>query len=329
MYTAAYGRTRPDGRVACLLCPQGCVLGDGETGLCRVRVNKDGQLFTANYGQVTALALDPIEKKPLYHFHPGAAILSVGSFGCNLGCSFCQNWEISQQRRAGQLVAPEDLVELARKTQAEGNIGLAYTYAEPAVWWEFMLETAGRIRAAGLKNVMVTNGYLNPEPWEELLPYLDAVNLDVKAFTGDFYKRHCRGRLEPVLASVERLAGRVHLELTTLLIPGWNDGDDEIRTLAQWLAAIDPKIPLHLTRYYPQYQMDLPPTPPETLERAYRIAREKLDFVYIGNLATDHRHTLCPQCGALWVERSGWTGRVMGIADGRCRVCGLASPLVL
>ena len=205
------------------------------------------------------------------------------------------------------------------KIQAEGNIGFTYTYAEPAVWWEFMLETAGRIRAAGLKNVMVTNGYLNPEPWEELLPYLDAVNLDVKAFTGDFYKRHCRGRLEPVLANVERLAGRVHLELTTLLIPGWNDGDDEIRTLAQWLAAIDPKIPLHLTRYYPQYQMDLPPRPAGA---AYRLPGE-LDFVYIGNLATDHRHTLVPNAAPSGGAFAGPTVMARWPVPG----FGLASPL--
>lgn len=340
MKEAHWAEARPDNKIACRMCPHACIIPEEGHGLCRVRVNRGGQLYTLNFGQVSAMALDPIEKKPLYHFHPGSMVLSVGSIGCNLACDFCQNWRIAQADVEGCLsglnsqpvispISPKKLVEAAVRSRAEDGIGLAYTYSEPAVWWEFMMDVAPEIRGIGMKNVMVTNGFLNPEAWEELIPYLDAVNLDVKGFQESFYSKHCRGRLDPVLRSAELLAGRVHLELTTLIIPGENDSDEELKALIDWVAGLDRRIPLHFSRYFPQYKMSLPPTPEETLERACEIAREKLDYVYVGNSPLSrHMDTVCPKCGELWILRRGFSGKVVGLTDGKCRSCGMESPVV-
>jgi pyruvate formate lyase activating enzyme len=286
---------RDDGRALCHLCPHGCVIGEGQAGLCRVRRNRGGMLWATNYGVVSSCGLDPIEKKPLYHFHPGSSILSVGTYGCNLACAFCQNWEISQRGAAegveeadGEgLVSPERLVEAARREAAgpRGNIGLAYTYSEPFIWYEYVIEASRLARAAGLKNVLVTNGFVAEGPLRELLPYVNAMNIDVKAFTEDCYRRTCRGALAPVKRTVElaRAAG-VHVELTNLLIPTLNDSDEEIGALVAWVESVDRAIPLHFSRYFPHHKLDLPPTPPATLRRAREIARARLPYVYLGNV---------------------------------------------
>ncbi len=277
-----------DQTVTCRLCPHNCHIAPGRIGVCRVRGNVDGELYSLNYARVASIALDPIEKKPLYKFHPGSNILSAGSLGCNLKCSFCQNWGIAQQGEVAVdtvEMAPEELAEKAVKTKADGNIGVAYTYNEPSIWYEYVLDTAKIIKKEGLNNVLVTNGFISEEPLRHLLPYIDAMNIDVKAFTESFYKDTCKGGLDDVRRTVEIAAASCHVELTTLVIPEMNDSMDEIDRLSRWIASISPTIPLHLSRFFPQYKMkDKPPTPVDTLIRARDTAKANLEFVYLGNV---------------------------------------------
>jgi len=286
-----------EAKVRCLLCPHECVMGEGGTGRCRVRTNRYGVLRAVSYGHVSSLALDPIEKKPLIQFHPGSFILSVGSWGCNLGCHFCQNHEISQQgvpvcdrldggeRRGDRVFTPEELVALALQTVPEGNIGIAYTYNEPFCGFEFMYDTARLARREGLKNVLVTNGYVNRAPLEEILPYVDAMNIDLKAFTDGFYRKICGGTVDPVLDAIRIAAAKTHVEVTTLIIPGYNSGTDEIEALSSWLAAISPEITLHLNRHHPDWKMQKPdPISTEELFVLSRIARSRLSNVHVGNI---------------------------------------------
>lgn len=283
-----------------------------------------------NYGACSSLGLDPVEKKPLYHFHPGAAILSVGSLGCNLRCSFCQNWEIAQADRDTVALTPEELAKAAEERAPEGCVGVAYTYNEPLVGFEFVLDSAKAVKAAGLKNVLVTNGLVNPEPLAELLPFIDAFNIDVKGFTERFYRDLCGGELAPVLRTVETAAGRSHVELTTLLIPGCNDDPEELDRLVAWVHdSLGPDVPLHFSRYFPQYKLDLPPTPLETLEAAARLAAQRLHYVYLGNVPElGWSDTRCPQCGATVIRRSGY--RVQSALAGRaCPECGFELAVVV
>lgn len=271
--------------VQCLLCPHVCRIREGGRGICRVRRNEGGRLIAANYGLVTAVALDPIEKKPLRRYAQGKSILSLGTFGCNLGCGFCQNWQIAHgEEPPYRYLSPEEAVAKAQKALPSGNIGLAYTYSEPLMWYEYVLDTAKLTKEAGLQNILVTNGYINPRPLKELLPYLDAVNLDIKAYTEGFYQEICGGTLPPVLESARLFAAGCHLEITTLIIPDRNDSQDEIGALARWIAHLDPEIPLHLSRYFPNYKMDTPPTPIETMLLAKKAASRHLRHVFLGNV---------------------------------------------
>ncbi len=273
-------------KAVCPICPKQCALEEGQLGFCRARVNRGGVAVSENYGRVTSLALDPIEKKPLRRFYPGSMILSVGSYGCNMDCGYCQNNAIARANAATawEEISPESLVMLATQTRAQGNIGIAFTYNEPLIGYEFVLDTARLVKENGLKTVLVTNGMIQEEPWVRLLPYIDAANIDLKAFTNEGY-RTLGGDLETVKRSISSAAGRIHLELTTLIVPGFNDSQQEMRDEAAWIASLDPKIPLHLSRFFPQHRMlEKTHTPPETLHRLADIAREKLEFVYIGNL---------------------------------------------
>lgn len=311
-----------DGVARCRLCPFRCAIAEGKTGRCGVRENRDGKLWALNYGEVTSAAFDPIEKKPLYHFHPGAIILSLGTFGCNLTCEFCQNASISQGRPATQSMSPEAAADLAGARQSEGNIGIAYTYNEPMIWFEWMLDTARLIRERGMVNVLVTNGIIEEAPLQELLPNVDAINVDIKSIREDFYRRLCGGDGKAARRTVESAFGRCLVEITNLIIPGENDSDEDLIDLFDWAASISPRLPVHLSRYHPAHKMRNPPTPPETLRRAYELARERLDFVYVGNIhmegATDTR---CPSCDAVAVERAGFSA-VSRTPDGRCPSCG-------
>ncbi|MBU1808231.1 MAG: AmmeMemoRadiSam system radical SAM enzyme [Candidatus Omnitrophica bacterium] len=270
-------------KVRCRLCPTECLIAEGHRGACGVRVNKGGILYSEVYGRITSASLDPIEKKPLYRYHPGEYIYSIGAKGCNLHCDFCQNWQISQSPDARlEDITPEEVISRAKSLK---SFGIAYTYNEPFIWYEFVLECAKLARKNNLENVLVTNGYVNIKPLEEMLPYIGAMNIDLKAFNKKFYTKICAGRLESVLDVIKRAGKSCHIELTTLVIPGLNDSEKEIRDEAQWICDnAGPETPLHLSRYFPCYKMKLPPTPLETLERAREIAMESLKYVYLGNV---------------------------------------------
>ncbi|MFO7654337.1 MAG: AmmeMemoRadiSam system radical SAM enzyme [Candidatus Krumholzibacteriia bacterium] len=325
--TARYWHVLPDGRIACDLCPVGCKLREGQDGLCRTRGVTGGRLVAHQYGLVVSAGVDPIEKKPLYHYHPGQPILSVAALGCNLHCEFCQNWTISQRGQGPTTrMSPEDVVAAAHET---GSFGVAYTYSEPLVWFEFVLDTARRVRTAGLKNVVVTNGYLNAEPLAELLPWLDAANVDLKGMDERFYERVCHASLQPVLHTITAMhrAG-VHVEVTNLVIPGHNDSDEHLRDLARFLGDLDPDLALHLSAYRPAYKFDAPPTPAATLRRAAGIARERLRHVYVGNLHVDGAtDTVCAACGRVLVRRLGYRTRTDLAAGPSCPGCGAAAPI--
>ena len=273
-------------KALCELCFHHCALDEGQTGLCRARACQDGKIVSLNYGKLTSLALDPIEKKPLRRFHPGSLILSVGSFGCNLRCPFCQNHEISMAGDSGiptVEVSPEQLAAQAAELVPHGSIGVAYTYNEPLTGYEYVRDCAALVHEQGMVNVLVTNGTVEEEPWRALLPLVDAANIDLKGFTPSWYRR-LGGDLETVKRSIVLAAERCHVEVTTLLIPGENDSEEEIRELARWLASISPEIPLHLSRFFPQYQMvDRLPTPVEQVYRLSEAAQEYLSHVYTGN----------------------------------------------
>ena len=273
-------------RAECGLCFHHCKLDEGQDGLCRGRGNRDGVIVPLNYGRITSLALDPIEKKPLRRFHPGSRILSVGSFGCNLRCPFCQNASISMagpETETAEL-SPAELAAQADVLRARGNIGAAYTYNEPLIGWEYVRDCAAAVRERGMVNVLVSNGTIEPEPWRELLPLLDAANIDLKGFTENWYRR-LGGDLGTVKRNIAlAVEAGCHVEVTTLLVPGENDSPAEIRELSAWLASLDPNLPLHLSRFFPRYRMtDRDATPIETVYRLADIARENLRYVYTGN----------------------------------------------
>ncbi|MFZ3171852.1 MAG: AmmeMemoRadiSam system radical SAM enzyme [Carboxydocellales bacterium] len=330
MQPAEFYQPLEDGRVYCLLCPQGCKISEGQKGFCRVRQNREGKLYTLNYGQVTSFGLDPIEKKPLFHFYPGGDVFSLGTVGCNLRCGFCQNWGIAHGEPKTTELSPAEAVGLAVSQGGEWNLGIAYTYSEPLMWYEFVLETAQLAREKGLKNVLVTNGFIKEQPLKKLLPYIDAMNIDVKGFTGDYYGEICRGKLEPVLRTVEIASTRCHVEITTLLVTDLNDSPEEVGRLTQWLAGISKDIPLHLSRYFPNYQLENPATPLDRMNEAYRVAKQQLNYVYLGNVQQQlGRDTLCPQCGQLLISRQGYRGEVVGIVQGHCQKCQQNIPVVL
>ena len=268
------------------LCMHRCALSEGQYGRCRARKNEKGRIICANYGKLTALMLDPIEKKPLRYFFPGSRILSVGSFGCNLACPFCQNHEISMASPASaeyREISPEALTSLALRCRDQGSIGLAFTYNEPLVGYEFVRDTARLAHSQGLKNVLVTNGSAHLSILEELLPYIDAMNIDLKGFSSAYYRR-LGGDLETVLAFIQRAAKDCHVELTTLIVPGENDSEEEMEREAQWIASIDPKIPLHVTRFFPRYRMqDREATDVGRILRLKVIAGRQLAYVCTGN----------------------------------------------
>lgn len=275
-----------DERVVCSLCPHHCRLADGETGFCRARANESGTIRCRNYGRLTSVALDPIEKKPLYHFHPGSFILSVGSFGCNLRCPFCQNYTISMAdgQSETQDVTPAELAALAHdlSRRPHGNIGVAFTYNEPLLSYEFIMDAAPLLHEAGLFVVLVTNGTIAPAPLEALLPHVDAMNIDLKGWQPDFYRR-LGGDLAAVKHTIARAVKSCHVEVTTLIIPGQNDSAGDMEEEALWLASLCPDLPLHISRYFPRWKEYAPATPVETIERLAAIARKHLRFVHKGN----------------------------------------------
>jgi pyruvate formate lyase activating enzyme len=325
---ALYWEKREDGKIQCLLCPVGCVIADGNTGVCLGKKNEDGTLYAVNYGRLVSVAIDPVEKKPLYHFHPGRQILSTGPNGCNMSCRNCQNWSISQEESPTQFAEPEDLVELALR---EKSFGISYTYTEPLIWYEYVLDTAKIAREKKLANVLVTNGYIHEEPLKELLPFIDAMNIDLKSMDEDFYKKVCKAKLSHVLKAIEISHGSgVHVEITNLLIPTLNDSEKQIQRLVDFVVGLSDRIPLHFSRYFPIYKMDLPPTPLETLQKAFLLAKRKLKYVYVGNAQISNTsNTYCSACNNLLIKREGYYTSVCGIKEKKCTKCGTAVDVVM
>jgi pyruvate formate lyase activating enzyme len=315
-------------RIQCLLCPVACLIADGKTGVCMGRKNEQGVLYAANYGRLVSLAIDPIEKKPLYHFHPGTNILSTGPNGCNMSCQNCQNWSISQQECPTDFVSPEDLVKVAAR---QSSVGIAYTYTEPLIWYEYVLDTARIARERKLANVLVTNAYIHEQPLLELLPVIDAMNIDLKSMDEDFYKSNCKAKLSFVLKNIElSYQHGIHLEITNLIIPGMNDSDEQIQRLVDFVADLSDRTPLHFSRYFPAYKMKIPATPLQTLQKAFLLAKRKLKYVYIGNAYIPNTsNTYCPKCNNLLIKREGYYTSIDGIKDKKCSNCGVAVDLVI
>ena len=327
-YTKLGGQT-----IRCDLCPWNCVLKPGQTGVCKVRSNEDGILYTHVYNKIAALGIDPIEKKPLYHFYPGKNILSIGEVGCNMHCTFCQNHRISQcfasEFNGFQEITSEEIVNEALKTYH--NIGIAYTYNEPFTFYEFLFDTARLAQENKLKNVIVSNGYINQEPLQKLLPFIDAFNIDLKAFSEEFYKKQTKAKLEPVLETLKIIAqSNAHLEITTLVIPGLNDDVKEFENMIHWISTeLSREIPLHLSRYFPQYEMKYPPTSVEKLNQLYDIAKHHLKYVYIGNVSDEERSsTYCFNCGNMLIKRNRYHTSPDGIdSHGNCKTCQASSGI--
>jgi pyruvate formate lyase activating enzyme len=331
-YPARWWHATDDSRIQCDLCPRDCRLNDGQRGMCFVRRRSGDRMELTTYGRSSGFALDPIEKKPLHHFYPGTSVLSFGTAGCNLACKFCQNWDISKSREMDRLVdeaSPEAIAHAARRA---GATSVAFTYNDPTIFTEYAMDTADACHALGIHAVAVTAGYIHAEPRRELYAKIDAANVDLKAFTDEFYWKQAAAHLEPVKDTLRYLVREtgVWTEITTLLIPGLNDSDRELAELAAWVAAdLGPDVPLHFSAFHPDYKlMDIPPTPPATLARARRIAiREGLRYVYTGNVHDrEGDATSCPSCGEKVIERDWYEILAARLDRGCCAACGTAIP---
>ncbi len=314
-----------DRYIECRLCPHYCKISEGRNGICGVRKNTGEKIELTTYGIISGYSLDPVEKKPLYHFFPGHNILSIGSYGCNMRCDFCQNWNISQ-KSTGDFGLRTDTDKIVSDASSSfRNIGLAFTYNEPIVWFEFMRDIAIKIKEKGLYTVMVSNGFVNSDPLKEITGFIDAFNIDLKAFSEEFYKRLTGAELGPVKESLKQIikAGK-HLEVTTLIIPGRNDSEQEMEAEAKWIAEeLGNETPLHLSRYFPMYKRDDPPTPQGTLSTLFDIASKHLKNVYMGNTSSKNgQNTVCSKCGATVTKRSGYNTSLTNLdSEGRCSIC--------
>ena len=336
-------KDKKDKKIICKLCPNNCVIADGKSGLCGTRINIDGKFYSTTYGYPCSIHLDPIEKKPLYHYYPGQEILSFGTFGCNMFCKGCQNYDITRAdvnktisaSNAPKYYSPEDIIDIAM----ENDIKLiAYTYNEPTIFFEYMIDIAKLARKNGIKNVIVSNGYINPAPLKELCKYIDAANIDIKGITEKFYRQYSRVSIEPVLKTVKMLHEvGIWIELTNLIIPGLNDDEKDMHKLCEWICDnVGKNVPVHFSRFYPYYHaMDIPPTPPLTLEKARTIAlKTGIKYVYIGNLGFLD-NTYCDKCKELLIDRSGEVNHVNSInilcgltgkENNKCAKCGTVLP---
>ena len=331
LHEARWWEPESGGRVHCFLCPRHCRIHPGQSGFCFIRINQDGKLYNLGYGAPAALQVDPIEKKPLNHFLPGTRVFSMGTAGCNMGCFFCQNWDISkshQDQVMSQRVPPEEVPLLALKY---GCDSIAFTYNEPTIWGEYVIDICRAAKGYGLKTVMVTNGYITREAFHDIYDHVDAANVDLKAFTEGFYGKITLTHLEPVLKTLEWLKNetKVWFELTNLMIPTLNDDPTETQKLAEWvLSRLGPDVPLHFTAFHPDFKLrDKPATPPETLHRAREIALQAgLHYVYEGNIYSDAANTFCPGCGEMLIRRSWHNVLENQMKHGSCPKCARAIP---
>ncbi len=331
-FPGRYWHALADGRVQCDVCPRYCALHEGQRGMCFVRAREGEQIVLTSYGRSSGFCVDPIEKKPLNHFLPGTPVLSFGTAGCNLGCRFCQNWDISKSREIDTLSDAASPEEIAGEAVRLGCRSVAFTYNDPVIFMEYAIDVAQACRAKGIKTVAVTAGYMCDEPRREFYRHMDAANVDLKGFTEGFYKKVCLGHLQPVLDTLVYLKNetQVWFEITTLLIPGENDSDEEIEKLTQWvMAELGPDVPLHFTAFHPDFKMlDKPPTPPATLTRAREIGlRNGLRYIYTGNVHDESGgSTWCPKCGAVVIGRDWYQLTRWSLKDGACAECGAAIP---
>lgn len=306
--------------IRCTLCPHNCRLSEGKFGVCKLRTVKDGIPVAINYGEVTSANVDPIEKKPLYHFKPSMDILSIGTYGCNMTCSFCQNYEISQNKPPAEFIDVERLISLI--IDIPDNVGIAFTYNEPFMWYEYVYDAAKKIKEynENIDVILVTNGYVNKEPLLKILPYIDAMNIDLKAYSDRYYNKLCGASLDPVLETIKTASAYTHVEITTLMVSEENDSLDEIREIAEFIASIDKNIPLHLSRYFPKYKMKNPPTLVESMMKAKEEANKYLNYVYVGNVVGVDNNTYCPNCKFKLVTRDIYTTNVHIHGD-KCPNC--------
>lgn len=329
MHKCILYKKKDDKKVECQACNWYCNIPDGLTGICGIRQNKGGDLYLLVYGKAVAVHVDHIEKKPLFHFLPGTKIFSFGTVGCNFHCLFCQNWDISQVRLKdeseviGEDLSPKDAVKYCLENDIPS---IAYTYNEPAIFFEYAYDTAKLAHKHGIKNVFVSNGYESKEALKKIHPYLDAINIDLKGFTKEFYQDVCSAKLEPVLENIKRTYEMgIWLEVTTLVIPGKNDSDEELTKIAEYIAGVSKEIPWHVTAFYPQYKMmDTPPTSSEALERAYKIGKKAgLNYVYTGNIpGMEAESTHCPKCNELIIKRFGLDCESCNVdKEGKCKNC--------
>ncbi|MFH0864308.1 MAG: AmmeMemoRadiSam system radical SAM enzyme [Candidatus Gottesmanbacteria bacterium] len=349
MHEAVYYQKLDKKRIRCQLCSHRCLILPGKRGICSVRENRNGTLYTLVYGLVIAANVDPIEKKPFFHFLPGSKSFSIATAGCNFRCKFCQNWEISQlPKNRGEglgfvphastepdlndsYTTPDEIVKQALFTNCQS---IAYTYTEPTIFFEYAIDTAKLAKKAGLTNVFVSNGYQTPETIKQMAGLIDAVNIDLKSFSDEFYQQVCGARLQPVLDSIKLMHNLgIWVEITTLLVPGQNDSPDELSKLAKFIASVDKNIPWHISRFHPDYQLtDMQPTPLKTLESAYAIGKGVgLNYIYIGNVIDDkHESTYCPKCNNLAIKRVGYDINIIGINNkDTCQKCGYKFNLKL
>jgi pyruvate formate lyase activating enzyme len=316
--------------IECLLCPHHCRIKPGDAGICRARINRNGMLYSLNYGELTSIGMDPVEKKPLYHYRPGKSVLSVGSWGCNMKCPHCQNWSIATKRpRHIQLVKP---TQLLRIIDSEDSWGVAFTYNEPTVFFEFILDTARVAAKTGIETLLITNGYIERDPLELLIQSVSAMNIDLKGWNDNYYMKELGAKKEYVLRTIERAVEvGVHVEITTLIVTGKNDSLEELEEEFKWLSSLSKDIPLHLTRYYPAYKAEMPATNIELMKEAHKIAKKYLNYVYLGNVPEmEEENTYCPECGALLIRRKGYNIELEKLDEkGRCTECGKEIPIIL
>ncbi len=311
--------------VHCLLCPNSCILAEGQIGICGARKNIAGKLYSLVYSKPVSINIDPIEKKPLYHFYPESKIFSIATVGCNMRCNFCQNWEISQSRPnevRPYNMTPEKIVELAKNYKCKS---IAFTYTEPTIFYEYMLDIAKLAQKENIKTVMVTCGFINEKPFRELSKYLDAANIDLKGYSENFYSTYTTGKLQPVLNTLKIAKEEgLYFEITNLVIPDANDKPDLIRNMCKWIVdSLGTNYPLHFSRFFPKYKLlNRPPTPLQTLQKAKKIAEEEgIKYIYIGNISTEAEDTYCPNCSKKIIDRSGYKIESIHIKDGKCQYC--------
>ncbi len=330
MKKADFWEKTKENKIKCLLCPHHCIIPQGKTGLCMVRQNTGEELIALSYGAISSAQIDPIEKKPLYHFQPGTRIFSIGSWGCNFKCVFCQNYAISQDvmLNNSKLVTPEDIIQTMKAYKLNS---IAFTYNEPLINFEFVKDVAMLARQNKIMTVLVTNGFIDEEPAKDLLTYIDAMNVDIKSMEDSFYRKYCSGRLQPVLEFCKlAYKYKAHIEITNLIIPELNDRAELFVELASWIKEnLSINTPLHFSAYHPSYKLSISATPAVTLEKAYAECRKILPFIYLGNILTDYgQNTICPKCGNTVIVRHGYSVNILGLKDGACTSCGANCGIV-